>query len=77
MHVVFAVPVDPNNFEEIKSWENKSKLLAICKEDYKIELKSQNMQITLDPTKHRVDRHLTCTRISKVIAISEEPDILR
>jgi DNA polymerase elongation subunit (family B) len=73
LHVVFAVAVDANNFEEIKSWENKSKLQAICKEDCKIELKSQNMQITLDPTKHRVDRHLTYTRISKVIAISEEP----
>ena len=31
------------------------------------------MQITLDPTKHRVDRHLTYTRLSRVIAIAEEP----
>jgi hypothetical protein len=38
MHVVFAVAVDPNNFEEIKSWENKSKLQAICKGDCKVAL---------------------------------------
>ncbi len=73
LHIVFAVAVDPNNFEEIKFWEDKSKLQAVCKDDCKIELKSHNMQITLDPTRHRTDRHLTYTRISKVIAISEEP----
>lgn len=73
LHVVFAVAVDPNNSEEIKLWENKSKLQTICKSDCKIELKSQNMQITLDPTKHRVDRHLAYARTSNIIAISEEP----
>lgn len=73
MHVVFAVAVDPSNLEEIKCWEDKSKLQAVCKDGCKIELKSHNMQITLDPTRHRTDRHLTYTRISKVIAISEEP----
>jgi hypothetical protein len=55
LHVIFAVPVDPNNFEEIKDWEDKSKLQAVCKDSCKIELKSHNMQITLDPTRHRRD----------------------
>jgi DNA polymerase elongation subunit (family B) len=71
MHVVFAVAVDPNNFEEVKSWENKSLGLGPCK-NCKIEIKTQNMQITLDPSKHRVDGK-PYTHISKVIAISEYP----
>jgi DNA polymerase elongation subunit (family B) len=71
MHVVFAVAVDPNNVEEVKSWENKSLGLSLCK-DCKIEIKTHNMQITLDPSKHRVDGK-PYTRISKVIAIAEYP----
>jgi len=54
MHVVFAVAVDPNNFDEVRSWEKKSLGLGLCK-NCKIEIKASNQQITLDPSKHRKD----------------------
>src|SRR6266487_5715087 len=71
MHAIFAVAVDPNNFDEVRSWEKKSLGLGLCK-NCKIEIKASNQQITLDPSKHRKDGK-PYTRISKVIAISEQP----
>jgi hypothetical protein len=41
MHVVFAVAVDPNNFDEVRSWEKKSLGLGLCK-NCKIEIKASN-----------------------------------
>ena len=70
MHVIFFAAVNPNNKDEVDRWRNRALSLILCK-DCKIEIKTTTMQLTLDPSKHRTDKSLSYTRISKEIKIWE------
>jgi hypothetical protein len=70
MHVIFFVAVNPHSKEEIDRWRNRALSLSLCK-DCKIEIKTTTMQLTLDPSKHRIDKTLGYTRISDGIKFWE------
>ncbi|MDQ6669142.1 MAG: FAD-dependent oxidoreductase, partial [Thermoproteota archaeon] len=74
-HAIFKIPIDVNKNlnEQIEFWGRRSLRPSMCKEDCVMEIKMRTMQITLDPTKHRVERQLTYTRTSRVITIAELP----
>jgi len=74
-HAIFKIPVDVNKNlnEQIEFWGKRSLRPSMCKEDCIMEIKMRTMQITLDPTKHRIESNLTYTRTSNVIAIAELP----
>jgi DNA polymerase elongation subunit (family B) len=74
-HLIFKIPIGPdkNFIEQVDFWGKRSLRPNMCKESCIMEIKMQTMQITLDPTKHRIDRHLTYTKGSNVIAIAELP----
>ncbi|GEM_PF-3542309 len=70
MHIIFFVAVNPTSNEEVNRWRNRALSLRLCK-DCKIEIKTATMQLTLDPSKHRIDKTLGYTRISDGIKIWE------
>ncbi len=57
-HAIFKIPIDSNRnlIEQIEFWGKRSLRPVMCKDGCVMEIKMSTMQITLDPTKHRVDR---------------------
>jgi hypothetical protein len=70
MHVIFFAVVNSDSKEEFDRWRNRALSLRLCK-DCKIEIKTTTMQLTLDPSRHRIDKTLSYTRISDGIRIWE------
>ena len=74
-HTIFKIPIDSNKnlIEQIEFWGKRLLRPNMCKDGCIMEIKMHTMQITLDPTKHRIDRHLTYNRSSNVITIAGLP----
>jgi DNA polymerase elongation subunit (family B) len=77
LHVVFAIAVDPNRKEELKSWSYKSLRPRHCKPGCKIEIKTWfGGQITLEPSRYRKNRSKAYVNISGYKGLLEEDPII-
>ncbi len=77
MHVVIAIPVDPDNLEELELWKKRFLRPRYCKADCRIEIKTWfGGQITLEPSPYRKDRSKAYHNISGCWSILEEDPIV-
>jgi DNA polymerase elongation subunit (family B) len=56
IHLLFKIPIKP---EDIETWRKKALGANLCKDDCRIEIKTSTMMITLAPSRHRKDKHLS------------------
>jgi hypothetical protein len=67
LHLIFRIPC---KIEDIEIWRKRALYLELCKNGCKIEIKTTTMGITLSPSRHRKDIHLSYTHES-IIALAE------
>ena len=69
LHLLVKIPC---KVEEIEIWRKRALYPELCRDGHKIEIKTTTMGITLSPSKHRKDTHLSYTH-EGIIAIAEVP----
>jgi DNA polymerase family B len=67
LHLIIKIPC---KIEEIELWRKRALSLESCRNGCKIEIKTTTMGITLSPSRHRRDAHLSYTHES-IITIDE------
>ncbi len=73
MHVAIAVPVDPNDLKTISMWEERGLQEENCINNCRVAIKIKYMQISLDPSPHRVKTHLKYQLVHRNLVIAECP----
>jgi hypothetical protein len=56
MHLIVKIPCE---MKDIAIWRKKALDVDMCRDDCNIEIKTSTMGLTLAPSRHRKDRHLT------------------
>ena len=71
LHLLVKIPC---KIEDIETWRKRALYLNLCKDDCHIEIKTTTMGITLAPSRHRKDKHLSYIQEGSTV-LAEVPPI--